>query len=148
MRIYLPATPAELAADPAATRAHAVTADLVSAVPDEDEEGLEVIALLAAADDSVRRLAELGEGPPARRVVLAADVPEGSATPEPGDLPSLVRLDAPIGWESVAAIHVDEESAEVEVAAAVAGDDDAFERVAELDLLWFDPSERAAILGA
>ncbi|MGO1172702.1 MAG: DUF6912 family protein [Actinomycetaceae bacterium] len=144
MRIYLPATPDELASAPAATHAHAVTSDLMAAVPDEDEEGLEVIAFLAAADDSVRLHADRGaDVGRALRVVLAADVPGGTVTPEDGDLPSFVRLDAPVEWDEVAAIHVDEESAEEEVRRAAGGDDDAFERVAELDLLWFGPGERA-----
>ncbi|MGC5615270.1 DUF6912 family protein [Georgenia sp. Z1491] len=146
MRIYLPATPAELAATPGAVHAHAVTRDLAAAVPDEDEEGLELVAFLAAADDSVRRRSELDAPGAARRVVVSADVADGAAIPVPGGLPSLVRLEAPVGWDAVAAIHVDEASVQVDVEAAAAGDDEVFERVAELDLMWFDPSERATIL--
>ena len=74
--------------------------------------------------------------------MLAADVDDSAVTPQDGDLPSLVRLAGPVAWEDVAAIHVDEESAAREVAAATT-DDEAFERVAERDLLWYDAGERA-----
>jgi hypothetical protein len=53
-----------------------------------------------------------------------------------------------VDWSDVRAIHVDETDAETDVAAAAAGDDDAFERVVDLDLLWYDPAERDRILPA
>lgn len=148
MRIYLPAVPSELASGAGSLLGHAVTGRLGIAAPDEDDEGLEMIALLAAADDSVRRLTELaGSDERPLRVVVAADVPDGEVSLEDGGLPTLVRLRRPVTRDEIRAIHVDEQSAADEVAAAAAGDDDAFERVAELDLLWYDPSERDTILG-
>ena len=48
MRVYLPATVADLSATAITSRqAHAATASLAAALPDEDEEGLEVSALLS-----------------------------------------------------------------------------------------------------
>ena len=61
MRIYLPASLDQL--DPAsgpltARRAHAVTPALRAMFSDEDDEGLEYAAQLAAADDSLELLAD------------------------------------------------------------------------------------------
>ena len=54
MRIYLPATAADLSAAEISPRtAHAATQALVAALPEEDEEGLEVSASLCAADSSL-----------------------------------------------------------------------------------------------
>lgn len=142
MRIYVPATLAEV--DPARglepRLVHAVTAALRAVLPDEDEEGLEFAAQLLAADDSLDRLE--GTDAPRRRIVIAADVPE--AVVEPVDdphAPSVVRLTTTVGWDDVACAHVDEAAAEDDVVAALAGDDDAVERLAERDLLWYDVSE-------
>lgn len=145
MRVYLPATAADLHEPAISPRwAHAVTAALRGELPDEDDEGLEMIATLAAADDSVRLLGAT-DGP-ARRVVVAADVPDAAVrAPEvlgEDQLATAVELVAPVVWDDVVAIHADEADAAVDVAAAAAGDDDAFERAAERDLLWFDVIER------
>ena len=76
MRIYIPATAADLSAPEISARpAHAVTAQLARALPEEDEEGLEVSASLCAADASVVLLAEPeAAGLADRRIVIAADV--------------------------------------------------------------------------
>ena len=80
MRIYLPVTAAHLRAAALGSpqepqSAHAVTPALTRALPDEDEEGLEVSASLCAADASLVLLAEPGaEGLADRRIVIAADV--------------------------------------------------------------------------
>jgi len=63
MRIYLPATAAHLRASVLGSShqpltAHAATPALAQALPEEDEEGLEVSASLCAADASVVLLAE------------------------------------------------------------------------------------------
>ncbi|GEN78323.1 DUF6912 family protein [Actinotalea fermentans] len=142
MRIYVPSTLAEL--DPSRglqpRLVHAVTSALRAALPDEDEEGLEYAAQLLAADDSLDRLE--GTDAPRRRVVVAVDVPEAvvEAVDDP-HAPSVVRLTIPVGWDDVACAHVDEAAAEADVVAALAGDDDAVERLAERDLLWYDSSE-------
>ena len=59
MRIYIPATAADLSAPEISARpAHAATAQLARALPEEDEEGLEMSASLCAADASLVLLAE------------------------------------------------------------------------------------------
>ncbi|WP_111836415.1 DUF6912 family protein [Actinomyces bovis] len=156
MRIYLPATAADLRAAALAPRsAHAATASLAAALPEEDEEGLEVSASLCAADASLLLLAEPGtEALAPRRVVVAADVDAAMVeelAPSDEVLPGTVRLRAEVSWADVAALLVDEAAAEADVNAARLGDEEAFERAAEADLLWFDVSERghlAAELGA
>ncbi|MCV2394131.1 hypothetical protein OEB99_07420 [Actinotalea sp. M2MS4P-6] len=145
MRIYLPSSLAELA-DPDGLSprvVHAVTPALRAALPDEDEEGLEFSAQLLAADDSLERLADA----PPRRVVVAADVPEDAVAPLADDdaVPSAVQLVTAVAWDDVACAHVDEPGAAAEVTAALAGDDDAAERLVERDLLWYDVSELAAL---
>lgn len=142
MRIYLPSTLGEL--DPrhglAPRLVHAVTPALRAALPDEDEEGLEFAAQLLAADDSLERLE--GQSAPRRRVVVAADVPEVIVeSVDDAHAPSVVRLTSTVGWDDVACAHVDEPAAVADVTAALAGDPDAAERLAERDLLWYDASE-------
>src|SRR5690606_6243576 len=146
MRVYLPATVADLTAEDgiAARWAHAVTPALRAAMPDEDDEGLEMTATMAAADDSVRRLAAEPAAP--RRVVLAADVADSltEVPQEPGvdRLPTAIRITDDVPWHDVVALLVDEPGAEDDVRAAAAGDDEAFERSADRDLLWYDTGER------
>jgi hypothetical protein len=147
VRIYLPATFTELG-DPAGLGprvVHAVTPALRAALPDEDEEGLEFSAQLLAADDCLDLLAE--SAAPARRVVVAADVPQDAVAPIDDDdlAPSSVRLLVPVTWQDVACAHVDEPAAEDDVTAALAGDEDAGERLVERDLLWYDVTELAAL---
>ncbi|MDT0164685.1 hypothetical protein Q9R32_03850 [Actinotalea sp. AC32] len=148
MRIYLPATLAELDTSTGLTPrvVHAVTAGLRAALPDEDEEGLEYAAQLLAADDSLDLLERMPPGR-RRRVVVAADVPDDlvEALDEPDHAPSAIRLVAGVGWGDVACAHVDEQAAESDVDATLAGDDDAAERLAERDLLWYDSTELAAL---
>ena len=154
MRIYLPATAAHLrAAAPSSSTgsllAHAATPALARALPEEDEEGLEVSASLCAADASLVLLAEPeAEGLADRRVVIAADV-DGEHVRElavEGDvLPGTVEIAADIPWDDVAALLVDEAEAEADVRSARLGDEDAFERAAEADLLWYDVTERDAL---
>lgn len=154
MRIYLPATAAHLRAaalgsSTGSLLAHAATPALARALPEEDEEGLEVSASLCAADASLVLLAEPeAEGLADRRVVIAADV-DGEHVRElavEGDvLPGTVEIAADIPWDDVAALLVDEAEAEVDVRSARLGDEDAFERAAEADLLWYDVTEREAL---
>ena len=154
MRIYLPATAAHLRAaalgsSTGSLLAHAATPALSRALPEEDEEGLEVSASLCAADASLVLLAEPeAEGLADRRVVIAADV-DGEHVRElavEGDvLPGTVEIAADIPWDDVAALLVDEPEAQDDVRAARLGDEDAFERAAEADLLWYDVTEREAL---
>ncbi|MFH5824128.1 DUF6912 family protein [Georgenia sp. AZ-5] len=148
MRVYLPATAADLSGGALSPRwAHAVTPALRGALPEEDDEGLEMSATLAAADESVARLAADGSVP--RRVVVAADVPDASVRPPEvlgeDQLPSAVEVVAPVQWSDVVAVHVDEPAAADDVSAAAAGDEEALERAAERDLLWYDVVELDAL---
>ena len=127
MRIYLPATAAHLRAaalgsSTGSLLAHAATPALSRALPEEDEEGLEVSASLCAADASLVLLAEPeAEGLADRRVVIAADV-DGEHVRElavEGDvLPGTVEIAADIPWDDVAALLVDEAEAEADVRSA------------------------------
>ena len=155
MRIYLPATSADLSR-PAGVPprwAHAVTGELRRALPDEDDEALEAAALLAAADESIQHLRATPNAAP-RRVVLAADVDESvveiAARARPwqeGDdqLPSAVDIRATVPWDRIVSIHVDEAAAAQDVTAALE-DDDAIDRAAEHDLLWHDIVEREVLV--
>jgi hypothetical protein len=151
MRLYLPATAKDLDDPDGITPrwAHAVTRALRAEMPDEDEEGLEMTATLTAADESVRLIAADGSVP--RRVVVVADVPDASVqVPEvlgEEQLPTAVEVMAPVAWGDVVTLHVDEPDAADDVRAAAAGDDDALERAAERDLLWYDVVELSHIRG-
>lgn len=143
MRVYIAATARDLSADELApTRVHAVTPAVHAELPDEDEEMLELVAFLAAADESVILIGERSERP--RRVVISADVDTRALAPsgDPEDLATVMVPAGPVGWHTVAAIHVDDADAEERVAAAAAGDGQAADEVSEIDLAWYDASER------
>lgn len=146
MRIYLPASAADLGAEEgiSARSAHAVTSALRAANRGESDEDLEVPAFLAAAESSLDLLTDTDV--PAR-VVIAADVP--AAEPAPGE--DLTEVSAPpVPWSAVVSIHVDDpddrETADL-VRAAVGGAPEAVDAANELDLLWFDISERELLRG-
>lgn len=169
MRIYLPATTTDvLAAEIIPRWAHALTDGLRAVLPEEDDEGCEASAVLAAADDSLLRLraeqaaaggstdrAREGNGgsdaePVPRRVVIVAEVPasivrvpETASEWRAGDdrLPSAVEVTEPVAWRDAVAVQVDEAAAGDVVRAAIA-DDAAIEAAAELELMWFDAGER------
>lgn len=155
MRIYLPATLDELdalkvsakrppALDLSPRGAHAVTAALAAALPDEDEEGLEYSAHLAAADDTLALIA-VSPTIERRRLVLTVEVPDEAVVAAVGDVtvlsPSAVDLVVPVPGAVVVCGHVDEPDAVSDVEATLAGDDAAVERLVERDLLWYDASE-------
>ena len=150
MRIYLPSTLTELSEATLGPRlVHAVTPALRTALPDEDEEGLEYAAQLLAADDSLDLLAE-DPSAPRRRVVVAADVPESDVETVPSEgehAPSVVRLTATVARDAVACAHVDESEAGPDVDAALTEDEAALERLADRDLLWYDATELVALAG-
>lgn len=146
VRIYLPATLRDLdptsLADPGPRRAHAVTPGLRAVLPEEDLEGLEHAAHLAAADDSVLRLAA-DPSAPRLRVVVTAEVDATAVVPcaDPEAAPSAVEVRGPIRWDQVRCAHVDEPAAAEDVTAAAEGSPAARDRTAERDLLWYDVSE-------
>lgn len=170
MRVYLPATlpllgaahaagavrPGEWvkvlsgAAPDGALVAHAVTPAVREWYVEGDLEELEYAALTDAAQAALRLLAADGAAT-RRRVVLAADVPDGAVRSSGGETRSEVLVTAPVALADVASVHVDEEGAEpvVELAvaalpAADAGDDDArfaLDEAEANELLWYDVTE-------
>lgn len=160
MRIYLPATLDELAAlvvsakrpaalDLAPRGAHAVTAALAAALPEEDDEGLEYSAHLAAADDTLALIAASPEIE-RRRLVLTVEVPDEAVVAAVGDVtvlsPSAVDIVVAVPGATIVCGHVDELEAVHDVEATLAGDDPAVERLVERDLLWYDASELPGLL--
>ena len=90
---------------------HAVTPALREWYVEGDAEELEYAALTVAARASLRLLA----GEPSarqRRVVLAAEVPDGSVRPAPDVDRAAVRLTGPVPISAVVSAHVDDVSAE------------------------------------
>ncbi|MEU4036725.1 DUF6912 family protein [Streptomyces collinus] len=162
MRVYVPLTlpglaeahkTGELGTGPLV--AYAVTPALREWYLSDDIEELEYAALSRAALASLRQLAA---DPDAvrRRVVVAVDVPDGvaEAAPDRGSDPSAlgeVTVTGAVWLAKAAAVHVDADDAERDVAAAAGaleaadgGDDDAQFLVDEADdheLLWFATQE-------
>jgi hypothetical protein len=160
MRVYLPGTLTALAAvirvgqiGPAPVRGFAITPSLREWYASGDEEELEYVAMAQAARGSLRLL----HGDPAaprRRVVLAAEVPDGQVICVAGfDEPALVKVTEPVPVGRVISGHVDDPMAAADIVAAVAalpaadaGDDDARFTVAGAEgheLLWFAAPELA-----
>ncbi|SDH75815.1 DUF6912 family protein [Nonomuraea jiangxiensis] len=162
MRVYLPCTLLVLATaveagelGPAPLTGYAVTPALTEWYASGDTEELEYVALTEAARASLRLLAADRAGgvvTTPRRVVVAAEVPEGSVSAGV-DLEerARVRLAQPIPLAKVAAVHIDDLDAVPDIAAAAAalpaadaGDDDAKFTVdgAEAhELMWFATQE-------
>lgn len=185
MRIYVPATLDELDAithtsgaarwTVAPRRVHAVTKDLEAGLPDEDAEGLEYIALLNAADDSLALIAGRPDAAH-QRVVITVEVPDEAVGPVAGttasgsqddDEPVASEIEVISTVENVAivCVHVDELEAAGDIADVLAAADEesdaeattdvgaesetaldeALERVTDRDLLWYDWSEIRSI---
>jgi hypothetical protein len=157
VRVYLPATLPQLAALRehgeliAPAEAHAVTPTLREWYAEGDEEELEYIAFTRAAQGALRLL-RTDPKAPRRRVVVSADLPAAALTREDRELgSSLVVVGGAVPLAAVAAVHVDGEGSEFDVAAAaevilaaVAGDPDAqftVDSAEDHELEWYDPSE-------
>jgi hypothetical protein len=169
MRVYVPSTLTGLArvleakeAGPAPLAAYAVTPALREWYAEGDQEELEYAALTAAARASLRLLADDPQAP-ARRVVLAAEVPDEAVRPaSPGghdfgeDARALVQVSVRIPWRKIASGQVDEEAAASDVRAAVQalpaaakGDEDArftVDGAEGHELLWYATQELANLL--
>ncbi|MEU8650510.1 DUF6912 family protein [Streptomyces sp. NPDC048737] len=168
MRVYVPLTLPGLAEAHKAGElgssgplvACAVTPGLREWYVSDDIEELEYAALGRAALASLRLLAS-DPGAPRRRVVVAVDVPDGAATSDPGRAPDPaalgeVRVTGPVRLAKAAAVHIDADDAEADVAAAVealpgadAGDDDAqfvVDGAEDHELLWFAAQEIAGLV--
>ncbi|MEU0158181.1 hypothetical protein ABZ154_04885 [Streptomyces sp. NPDC006261] len=168
MRVYVPLTLSGLAAahaagevGPGPLTAYAVTPGLREWYVSDDIEELEYAALNRAAAASLRLIA--GNPDEARRrIVVAVDVPDGAATADPDQGLSAVslgevRLAAALPLAKAAAVHVDADEAEKDVAAAAAalgaadlGDDDAqftVDGAEDHELLWFGVQEIPQLIG-
>ncbi|MDF6042784.1 hypothetical protein LRD69_11560 [Streptomyces sp. JH14] len=168
MRVYVPLTLSGLAAahragevGPGPLTAYAVTPALREWYVSDDIEELEYAALNRAASASLRLIAG-DPGVVRRRVVVAVDVPDGQAVADPDhslDPSSLgeVRIASAVPLVKAAAVHVDAEDAEKDVAAAAAvlgaadlGDDDAqftVDGAEDHELLWFGVQEIPNLIG-
>lgn len=168
MRVYVPLTLSGLAEaykaaeiGPGPLVAYAVTPGMREWYLSDDIEELEYAALNRAALASLRLLAA-DSGAARRRVVVAADVPDGTAVADPDrglDPAALgeVRVAGPVALARAAAVHVDADDAEEDVAAAVvalpaadAGDDDAqftVDGAEDHELLWYATQEIPNLVG-
>jgi hypothetical protein len=156
MRVYLPLTFVALrvAVSAGALSAQrigfAVTPALREWYTSGDTEELEYAALTDAAAESLRLLAADPDAP-ARRVVVAADVADGSVRFTPGRHPAALVVSTAVPFVDVASVHLDDPAAAAEVAlaaaavaAAEAGDPDAAFVVAGLEdheLAWYAVQE-------
>lgn len=168
MRVYVPLTlpglaeaykTGELGAGPLV--AYAVTPALREWYLSDDIEELEYAALNRAALASLRLLAADAEAA-RRRVVVAVDVADGAAVADPdrGLDPSAlgeVRIARGVALTRAAAVHVDADDAEADVAAAAGaleaadgGDNDAqfvVDGTEDHELLWFATQEIPNLVG-
>ncbi|MEW2399515.1 hypothetical protein [Streptomyces sp. NPDC046862] len=168
MRVYVPLTlpglaeaykTGELGEGPFV--AYAVTPALREWYLSDDIEELEYAALNRAAVASLRLLA-VEPGVVRRRVVVAVDVADGAAAADPDrglDSAALgeVRVAGPVPLARAAAVHVDSDDAETDVAAAAdalgaadQGDDDAqftVDGAEDHELLWFATQEIPNLVG-
>ncbi|MFC8516575.1 DUF6912 family protein [Streptomyces sp. NPDC057257] len=168
MRVYVPLTlpglaeaykTGELGVGPFV--AYAVTPALREWYLSDDIEELEYAALNRAALASLRLLAADPEAV-RRRVVVAVDVPDGTALADPDralDPAALgeVRVTGTVPLAKAAAVHVDLDDAESDVAAAAealpaadAGDDDAqfvVDGAEDHELLWYATQEIPNLVG-
>lgn len=155
MRVYIPATFSMLEGLSEDKLFHArggwgfaVTDTLREFFEEGDDEELADIAFDEAARASLRLLDAMEEKFPHRRVVISVDV---DAEPQPDMGDSVVKVGGPIPLSDVAALHVDVESAQDKVEAAIAavdkadfGDEDAELTVGdalEIPLAWYDVAE-------
>jgi len=169
MRVYVPLTlsglaeahrTGQLGAGPLV--AYAVTPAVREWVRSDDLEELEYAALSRAALASLRLLA-VDAGAARRRVVVAADVPDGAvaAGPDRGADPAAlgeVRVERAVPLARTAAVHVDSGDAERDVAAAAGalaaadgGDDEAgfvVDGAEDHELLWYATQEIPNLVGA
>lgn len=139
MRVYIPATVAELALQTSGkwepVHGFAVTETLTTAAPEFDEEELAELAIDYAAEASALTLGST------LRVVIAADFSRADVSLDPASGVAAVTITGKLAPSSVACVFMDEDDAAPDVAAARSGDHEALERLEERILLWFDLGE-------
>lgn len=123
-----------------------------------DDEEIEYHAFLEASRASLRLLSAGGEQKyPHRRVVISADLPASSVTPNPEKGESVVDLSpALLEVAQLAAIHVDDEGNEPATAAAIEivdaadlGDEDSEIILANCEdnlMSWYDAMELGVLV--
>jgi hypothetical protein len=155
VRVYVPSSLSRLrrvvdenGLGPAPFAAHAVTAALRDAYGDGGEEDWEYAAASAAAQSSVGLLTP---EEPARRVVLAVDVPR--VRPIDSDDPTVVQVDEAVPLRWIAAVLADAVDAQADVATArdavargSADAEDLLERCLEHELGWWATQEVGVLL--
>jgi hypothetical protein len=164
MRVYLPATLADLASalvageiGPAPLTGFAVTPALREWYLSGDLEELEYVAMMQAARASLRLL-HADTGAPRRRVVLAAELSEPDIAIRNGiDRPGKVEVLLPVQFADVVSGHVDDPEAmpDIDAAAAAlpaadAGDADArfvVDGAEGHELLWYATQELIYLIG-
>jgi hypothetical protein len=138
-------------------RGYAVTPTLREWYSSGDEEELEYVAMTQAARACLRLL-HADPSAPARRVVLAAEVPDDQVTGVAGfDEPALVEIRVAVGIAHVVSGHVDDPRATPDIRAAIAalsasdsGDEDArftVDGAEGHELLWYATQELADLTG-
>jgi hypothetical protein len=162
VRVYLPATTTALQRlvdeemlGPAPVTAFAVTPGLREWYVDDDLEELEYAAMLDASRASLRLLAAEPSAA-ARRVVVAAEVPDELVTIRDDLDRGVVRLAEPVPLRQVVSAHVDDPSAEQAVRAAAGAIDgadlgdaeaqDVVDDAEAFELAWYATQEITALL--
>jgi len=163
MRLYLPATSTALAElldrgelGPPPLTGFAVTPGLREWYLDDDLEALEYAAFSEAARGSLRLLDADGSAA-RRRVVVAADVPDGSVDVRDDLDRGVVTVTTSVPLPAIASVHIDDADAQDTVAAAAEaviaadlGDPGSQERVDDaegFELNWYATQEIADLLG-
>ncbi|MGR6997889.1 DUF6912 family protein [Yinghuangia aomiensis] len=161
MRVYVPSTPVRLAAvhreggiGPAPLSAFAVTPASVPGAAPRTPRSWSTPPPCWPAAPLFGLAAQEPRDPEARarRVVLAADVPDGIVSEVPDLGAGAVLVDGTIPVKRIAAIHMDAEDAEADVRAALPAepgaepDEALVEALEEHELLWFARQELADLL--
>jgi hypothetical protein len=162
MRVYLPATTTQLRElessgqlGTAPVTAFAVTPGLREWYVDDDVEALEYAAMIEAARASLR-LIDADHAAARRRVVVAADVPDGEVSVRDDVDRGVVHVSVPVALADVASVHMDDHDAEAAVSAAAAaiaaadlGDEaaqDTVDDVEGFELSWYASQEIGPLL--
>lgn len=162
MRVYLPATSSVLAhllasgvVGPAPLTAFAVTPGLREWYLDDEAEALEYAATLEAARGSLRLL-DSDPSAARRRVVIAADVPDGAVAVRDDVDRGVVHVSESVPLAAIVSVHADDADAEATVAqaaesiiAADLGSEPAQEKVDDAEgyeLGWYANQEIASLL--
>lgn len=83
-----------------------------------------------------------------RRIVAVGEVPDSWVQVTPtadSQPPTCMELLRSVPWNKIESIHVDEPGSEALVQQAIRGDAAAFEATGDVELLWYDVTEREAL---